>query len=178
LQHFQDDRAARYKGEPPMILPSVSDDPTAPCAMPGADSYRFFTETQNFAPNWRNEVTLRSAELARENEPGVHIARISPTPLLMIVADNDLLTPTDICLEAYQRALPGPFCPLHRTVRNNQRSRMQMVRHSLAARAARQTTSDTFVSLNCAWSVRPCPQSADGGPAHRFISNSLLLMRV
>ncbi len=41
-----------------------------------------------------------------ENEPGIHIGRISPTPLLMIVADRDLLTPTDLCLEAYQRALP------------------------------------------------------------------------
>ena len=58
------------------------------------------------APNWCNRVTLRSAELARENEPGIHMARISPTPLLMIVADRDLLTPTDLCLEAYQRALP------------------------------------------------------------------------
>ncbi|MCR3866463.1 alpha/beta hydrolase, partial [Pseudomonas aeruginosa] len=46
------------------------------------------------------------AELARENEPGIHIGRISPTPLLMIVADRDLLTPTDLCLKAYRRALP------------------------------------------------------------------------
>jgi fermentation-respiration switch protein FrsA (DUF1100 family) len=51
-------------------------------------------------------MTLRSAEMARENEPGIHIARISPTPLLMIVAENDVLTATDICLEAFQRALP------------------------------------------------------------------------
>ncbi|MGC3736895.1 acetylxylan esterase, partial [Pseudomonas aeruginosa] len=37
---------------------------------------------------------------------GIHMARISPTPLLMIVDDRDLLTPTDLCLEAYLRALP------------------------------------------------------------------------
>ncbi|HFK1843163.1 alpha/beta hydrolase, partial [Pseudomonas aeruginosa] len=65
-----------------------------------------FTDSAALAPNWCNRVTLRSAELARENEPGIHMARISPTPLLMIVADRDLLTPTDLCLEAYQRALP------------------------------------------------------------------------
>jgi fermentation-respiration switch protein FrsA (DUF1100 family) len=32
------------------------------------------------------------------------ISRISPTPLLMTVAQNDVLTPTDIALEAYSRA--------------------------------------------------------------------------
>nr|WP_246882947.1 alpha/beta hydrolase [Pseudomonas chlororaphis] len=88
------------------MLPAVSDDSSAACAMGGADSFEFFTATHSFAPNWRNEVTLRSAEMARETEPGVYIARISPTPLLMIVAENDLLTPTNLCLEAYQRALP------------------------------------------------------------------------
>jgi fermentation-respiration switch protein FrsA (DUF1100 family) len=55
--------------------------------------------------NWRNEITLRSAEMARENEPGIHMARISPTPLLMIIARNDVLTATDLCLDAYERAL-------------------------------------------------------------------------
>ena len=60
--------------------------------MAGADAHRFFTDSAALAPNWCNRVTLRSAELARENEPGIHIGRISPTPLLMIVADRDLLT--------------------------------------------------------------------------------------
>lgn len=106
LARFEADRSARFRGEPPMMLPAVSDDPTVACAMAGRDGYTFFTETQAFAPNWRNEITLRSAELARENEPGIYIARISPTPLLMIVADNDVLTASDLCLEAYQRALP------------------------------------------------------------------------
>lgn len=32
------------------------------------------------------------------------IHRISPTPLLMTVAENDTLTPTDIALEAFSRA--------------------------------------------------------------------------
>ncbi|WP_244134893.1 hypothetical protein [Burkholderia sp. BCC0322] len=50
-------------------------------------------------------MTLRSAELSRENEPGQYVDRISPTPLLMIVADQDLLTPTDLCLKAWENAL-------------------------------------------------------------------------
>jgi fermentation-respiration switch protein FrsA (DUF1100 family) len=34
-----------------------------------------------------------------------YMARISPTPLLMIVADRDEITPTDIALRAFERAL-------------------------------------------------------------------------
>jgi fermentation-respiration switch protein FrsA (DUF1100 family) len=105
LQRFQEDRKQRFAGGPPAMLSAVSADPAQPCAMGGADSHAFFTETMSFAPNWRNEVTLRSAEMSRENEPGVHIDRISPTPLLMIVADNDTLTATDLCLSAYEKAL-------------------------------------------------------------------------
>ncbi|MCO3190311.1 alpha/beta hydrolase [Pseudomonas aeruginosa] len=87
LASFDADRQRRFEDLPPALLPAVAAGPAEP-------------------PNWCNRVTLRSAELARENEPGIHMARISPTPLLMIVADRDLLTPTDLCLEAYQRALP------------------------------------------------------------------------
>jgi len=105
LTRFEEDRAARFRGEAPVMLPAVSDDPSIACAMAGADSYAFFTATSAFAPNWRNELTLRSAEMARENEPGIHIARISPTPLLMIVAEQDVLTATDLCLQAYEQAL-------------------------------------------------------------------------
>lgn len=106
LSRLDADRATRFRGEEPATFPAVSNDPHEGCAMAGSDAYVFFTETRDFAPTWRNTLTLRSAELARENEPAIHIARISPTPLLMIVADHDLLTATELCLEAYQRALP------------------------------------------------------------------------
>lgn len=44
-------------------------------------------------------------EALREYNPSAHIHHISPTPLLMTVAENDVLTPTDLALEAYSRAL-------------------------------------------------------------------------
>lgn len=47
---------------------------------------------------------LYSVELLRGNDPSLNIHRISPTPLLMTVAENDVLTPTDIALEAFSRA--------------------------------------------------------------------------
>jgi fermentation-respiration switch protein FrsA (DUF1100 family) len=55
-------------------------------------------------PSCRNEITLRSAEMAREYEPGNFIMRISPTPLLMIVADHDWITPADLTLEGFENA--------------------------------------------------------------------------
>ena len=39
-----------------------------------------------------------------EYNPAANIHRISPTPLLMVVAQDDRLTPTDLAIEAFQRA--------------------------------------------------------------------------
>ncbi len=104
---FDADREARFRGEPPGRIAVVAEDPTkTPCALPTPDSWQWFTETgRTRAPAWRNEVTLRSVEMLMEYEPWVYIDRIAPTPLLMAVAANDVLTPTDLALEAYNRAL-------------------------------------------------------------------------
>ncbi len=104
---FDADREARFRGQPPAMVAVVAEDPTkTPCALPTPDSWQWFTETgRTRAPAWRNEVTLRSVEMLMEYEPWVYIDRIAPTPLLMVVAANDVLTPTDLALEAYNRAL-------------------------------------------------------------------------
>ncbi len=100
------DREARYSGKEPGLLPVVAEDPLAPSALPTPDSWQWFTETGNTrAPSWRNEVTLRSVEMLMEYEPGSYIDRISPTPLLLVVAAGDVLTPSDLAIEAYERAL-------------------------------------------------------------------------
>lgn len=44
-------------------------------------------------------------EEIRAYNPSFHIHHISPAPLLMTIADNDTLTPTDLALTAYARAL-------------------------------------------------------------------------
>jgi fermentation-respiration switch protein FrsA (DUF1100 family) len=88
------------------MMPVVSEDPMGPAALPTPDSYQWFTETaRTRAPAWRNEVTLRTVELLMDYEPGAYIERIAPTPLLMVVAAGDHLTPADLALEAYARAL-------------------------------------------------------------------------
>jgi len=50
-------------------------------------------------------VTSRSTRAARMYEPGIWARRVSPTPLLMVVALNDTITMTDLALAAYERAL-------------------------------------------------------------------------
>lgn len=102
---FAADRAARYAGDAPGMVPVVDADPLAPSALPTPDSYTWFTETgANRAPSWRNEVTLRSVEMFTEYEPGTYLPWISPTPLLMCVAENDVLTVVDIAVSAFATA--------------------------------------------------------------------------
>jgi len=103
---FDADREARYQGKDPELVPVVNDDPLGPAALPTPDSFHWFTETgRTRAPAWRNEVTLRSVEMLTEYDPGSYIDRISPTPLLMVVAATDHLTVVDEALAAFNRAL-------------------------------------------------------------------------
>ena len=103
---FEDDRRNRYAGKPPAMIPVVAENPAAPSALPTADSWAWFTETgKTRAPSWRNEVTLRSVEMFTEYEPGAYVGYISPTPLLLVVAQGDHLTVADEALAAYERAL-------------------------------------------------------------------------
>ncbi len=104
LAAFDADREARFHGEAPKSLPVIAEEATAPCALPGRECWDFFDASLARAPAYRNEVTLRSLEMAREYEPGTWVHRISPTPLLLIVAEHDSLTPTDLALEAFERA--------------------------------------------------------------------------
>lgn len=48
---------------------------------------------------------MQSVAMALSYEPWSFVQRISPTPLLMVVADNDNLVPTDLALETYEMAL-------------------------------------------------------------------------
>jgi uncharacterized protein len=102
---FNSDREARFHGEAPAMVPVVDEDPLSPSALPTPDSYTWFTETgTSRAPSWRNEVTLRSVEMFTEYEPGTYLPWISPTPLLMCVAERDHLTVADLAIAGYEQA--------------------------------------------------------------------------
>ena len=101
---FDDDERGQFRGEPPRRQQVVADDPSVPASYRAKDAISFYL--QALPPGaWTNEVTVRSGRLARMYEPGNWIARVSPTPMLMIVALADHITLTDLALGAYEQAL-------------------------------------------------------------------------
>ncbi|GAC1362294.1 MAG: alpha/beta hydrolase [Ktedonobacteraceae bacterium] len=98
------DRAQRYTEGAINYVPVVAPE-GQPSALPTPESHEWFTHAgQSVAPNWRNQVSLESMEKFLEYNPASNIHLISPTPLLMLVANGDTLTPTDLAIAAYQRA--------------------------------------------------------------------------
>jgi len=104
LRTQNQDRESRFLGRNPAIVKAVSDDNGEFCAMPGKASFDYFMEQARLAPNWRNELTLRSMDLYRGIDNASFVPWISPTPLLMIIALGDEVTPPDLSLDAYGRA--------------------------------------------------------------------------
>lgn len=99
------DREARFLGRSPAMIKAVSNVPGEACVMPGPDAYKYFTEQAKHAPNWRNEVTLRSVDNTRGLENDAYVQHISPTPLMMILALEDELAPPDLSIAMYEKAL-------------------------------------------------------------------------
>jgi fermentation-respiration switch protein FrsA (DUF1100 family) len=108
---FDADRLERFRGGAPRMVPMAVDPAEGGAAShASSDAWDFFTgkhappEDQWRFHKWRNEITLRSLELYSEYEPGSFIKRIAPTPLLMLVGDEDTVCPTDLALAAFNRA--------------------------------------------------------------------------
>ena len=105
---FDADREARFAGKPPAMIAVVANDAAVPCVLPGPEAFEaLLGERAPAREAWVNAATVRSSEMAIEYDPGAYIGRISPTPLMMIVASHDTQVPTDLALRAYEAAL-GP----------------------------------------------------------------------
>ena len=103
--HAQE-RARLAAGEPPRLRAIIAADNAEAFVYDAPEALDFYKHGERLAPDrWRNEVTLSTVAHSTEYEPGAHMEFISPTPLLMLVADNDTITPTDLALAAYARAL-------------------------------------------------------------------------
>lgn len=88
------DRDARARGKPPAVTPA---------ALPGSETAEW-AEAVDKDGAYANEITLRSLDLLRCYEPISFVERIAPTPLLMIVADQDTQTPVAWQRQAFERA--------------------------------------------------------------------------
>lgn len=100
---FNQDERDQLAGRPPVYVPFVDAYPGNQAAYRQKSAVDFYL---NWAPEdkWTNEVTLQSNRRARAYEPGQWISRIAPTPLLMLVAKDDDVAPTDIALDGFERA--------------------------------------------------------------------------
>jgi uncharacterized protein len=118
-QQFHDtlwkERSSLAAGNLPSLVPICTNDASKPIDAPGRQTYNFFQSfVQQRGLNWENKVTLRSLDFRLEYEAMPYVSRISPTPLLMIIADNDVIAPTDIALRAFDQALePKKIVLLH-----------------------------------------------------------------
>jgi uncharacterized protein len=101
---FAEDERAQAHGEPIRYQAIVEADPAVPASYRSRDAIDFYLQPLPGVA-WENRVTVRSTRAARMYEPGVWVGRVSPTPMLMVVALNDTITVTDLALAAYQRAL-------------------------------------------------------------------------
>ncbi len=109
---FHEDRIKRYQGEAPFYRRVIAQD-GEPGIYASIGAEEFYGAAWTLAEGWENRVTLRSSEKASEYEPGLWIDRVSPTPLLMIIAEDDIVTPADLALSAYSKALePKKLCIL------------------------------------------------------------------
>jgi uncharacterized protein len=108
-QMIEEDRAGIIRGEEPSRVELVrpSGDP--------ADHFTLFTDDETYEylvsgpegpyEGWINSVTVRSMARALAYDVRQHMRRISPTPLMLIVAADDKTTPPSLALEAYESAL-------------------------------------------------------------------------
>ncbi|KAI5805839.1 peptidase S15 [Geopyxis carbonaria] len=100
-----DDRATRVTGKKPGEIPVVDPMLFGTAALPTLESHKWYTEVgKKNAPSWVNSVTIQSIFNVWGNEPVSYAPLVSPTPLLMLVAEKDVLCGTDLQLEALQRA--------------------------------------------------------------------------
>jgi hypothetical protein len=137
---FAEDERAQARGHAPCYQALVGADPAAPASYREPDAIDFYLQP---IPEgiWQNTVTVRSTRAARMYEPGAWIGRVSPTPLLMVVALNDTITLTDLALAAYERALEpkrlevirgGHFAPYLASFTRSSRAARDWFREHLA----------------------------------------------
>lgn len=105
-EFFNEDERAQLRGEPPMTQLVVSLDMSVRAAYRSKDMLDFHDAFEiPEGVEHSDHVTVRSSRLAQMYEPGHWISRIGPKPLLMVVAENDVITPVDLALAAYERAV-------------------------------------------------------------------------
>ncbi len=86
---FAADRAARARGDAPLTIPVVGGAPGELVAIPGERAAAFRADIAALSASHGPRVTLRSLEALLQYEPLAYLHRVSPTPLLLLQAQDD-----------------------------------------------------------------------------------------
>ncbi|KAK2024893.1 alpha/beta-hydrolase [Colletotrichum zoysiae] len=94
----------------PTLIPSLPESAeevangTSKAVLADPSTIPFMEEITRRGYTWERSVTAQSMANCYLFEPLAYIHRIAPTPLFMVVADNDTVTGTPIQLEAFEKA--------------------------------------------------------------------------
>ena len=103
MEMLATDRERRFDGEPSSEMKVVAPEGEL-AALSGPEAYEAMSRHATTAPSWVNSVTLESLEDYVQDLPTARMELISPTPLLMVVAEEDSLIPADLAKAAFERA--------------------------------------------------------------------------
>lgn len=109
------DRRSRYEGNEPGLIPFHVVDPAKELATwPFADSEPVFAKLkERDAPNFENHSTIQSVELMLSYTVFPYVKRITKTPTMMVLTENDHKTLVDLEVDAFnQIASPTKECAI------------------------------------------------------------------
>lgn len=96
-----DDEARVRKGADPLMIPVVTPEEDESGALsPDPEAWAFFQKWADNAPNWKNEVTLKSITRLIGYRPAERAAEVR-VPVLMIAAQNDVLAPHEVATQVH-----------------------------------------------------------------------------
>lgn len=104
FQQFNADRLSRTKGKEPARIPVATNDSRQFSAISGSRAWDFIESFKDYAPSYKNSVTLKSLEMQLEYEPGFFVQNIGAIPKLFIVAKQDEMVPEQLILDAFHIA--------------------------------------------------------------------------
>jgi fermentation-respiration switch protein FrsA (DUF1100 family) len=91
-------------GPVPVVREAETESPLVVMEQPESAAW-FLDAGRRPGSAWRNEVTICNGFGPEPTyDPGVCMEALSPTPLLMVVADQDQVSWTEVTLESYERA--------------------------------------------------------------------------
>ncbi|SKB30777.1 alpha/beta hydrolase [Luteibacter sp. 22Crub2.1] len=96
------ERPRHFAGEEPATM-KLADTAENPSVF-GPESLDWATRNEQEHAQFHNYVTVTSLEQAVQTAPGDYIASVSPTPLLLILAEPDKTVVTKLTRQAFERA--------------------------------------------------------------------------